>query len=89
MAVVKVPLTPLSSYKDERGNCIKYDGPLNENIVVTFRGSNNNVTVHETAHVTKLNIDFNSNNGTFSLGGQPTQTRILWRSADWGRCEYS
>lgn len=68
MAVVKVPLSP---YKDERGNCIKYDGPLNENIVVTFRGSNNNVTVHETAHVTKLNIDFNSNNGTFSLGGNP------------------
>jgi acetyltransferase-like isoleucine patch superfamily enzyme len=62
---------PLAAYEDDDGNRILYDGPRNENVTITFRGGNNVVRAHAKANATKLDVDFNSSNGTFILGANP------------------
>ncbi|WP_091178946.1 hypothetical protein [Paramicrobacterium humi] len=70
MSVITVPL---AAYEDDAGNRIEYDGPPCEHIAITFRGSNNVARVDSAASASRLNVDFNSNNGTFVLGGNPNR----------------
>jgi len=58
----------LAPYSDENGNRIEFTGTPTESIQITFRGNNNLARIDSTAKASKLRIDFNGNNGTFSLG---------------------
>lgn len=68
MARTTVPLAP---YEDDLGNRIEYDGPGIDNVHITFRGRNNVARIAKDAYASYVNVDFNSNNGSFALGGNP------------------
>jgi len=62
---------PLAPYHDDEGNRIEYSGAPSEAVQITFRGRNNVARIHADAHATKLQVDFNADNGTFELGANP------------------
>lgn len=60
----------LSSYEDQYGNKIIFDGePITDNISVLFRGTGNTLIIDKNARIRRLSIRFDQNNGTCQLGG--------------------
>lgn len=54
-------------YKDLRGNEIKFDQSIDDNIIITFRGKNNKLYLDKNIGVRSLRIRF-GNNGTCRIG---------------------
>lgn len=82
MRPVTVPLAP---YSDECGNRIVYEGPLNNDVQIVFRGKNNVVNIDSDASIKRLKVSFDCNNGTFSLGANRLRPRALTMSARVGQ----
>jgi acetyltransferase-like isoleucine patch superfamily enzyme len=69
---VDVPVTTeLTAYSDDRGNDIEYSGPPLPNVKVNFTGSNNRLMIATPAKLRNVNIDFDCDNGTLSIGEHP------------------
>lgn len=58
----------LESYRDENGNEIVCEGPVGNDVWIFFRGSNNRLVISTGAKIAKLNIQFDCDNGTVSIG---------------------
>lgn len=64
MAIVK----KLENYSDDHGNRILYEGLMEKDITVRFRGSNNTLILHKKASLHALNAQFDCDNGTVEIG---------------------
>jgi acetyltransferase-like isoleucine patch superfamily enzyme len=65
-----VTLKKIAAYEDDNGNRIEYTGsaPLDVGINVLFRGSNNVLTVDDSARIQRLYLRFDSHNGACRIG---------------------
>jgi acetyltransferase-like isoleucine patch superfamily enzyme len=63
--------SPLTAYRDDRGNTIEYDGPTLDSVRVTFTGRNNRMTVASPAKFGALKVDFNCDNAVLECGPHP------------------
>lgn len=62
-------VTRLAPYEDDNGNAIVYDGdPIEQGIKIKFTGSNNRVEIGAPVRISRLQIDFDCDNGRFLLG---------------------
>ena len=59
----------LSSYADEHGNSISYQGRKEKGVRVKFTGSNNTLTIDPRARIESLIVDFDCDNGVLRIGG--------------------
>ena len=58
----------LKPYTDDKNNKIIYDGLLDQNILITFKGSNNTLHVDPTARIKFLRAGFYCNNAKVTIG---------------------
>lgn len=72
MAILK----KLETFKDDRGNQILYDGVLEKNITVNFRGSNNKLVLHARTSLHALNAEFDCDNGVIDIGSHDGVTPL-------------
>ncbi|MCX6395328.1 MAG: acyltransferase [Propionibacteriales bacterium] len=63
-----VELDVAESYQDENGNEIVFDGRLEGNVTIVFRGRNNRLEIHPEATFRELNVQFDCDNGTALFG---------------------
>ncbi len=61
-------LSALANYSDELGNVIQSPKVFDKNIDIIIRGSNNKLTIHPDARITKLNLVFDCDNGSLVIG---------------------
>ncbi|MGN6743252.1 MAG: acyltransferase [Amnibacterium sp.] len=62
-------ITRLAPYEDERGNVIVFEGEVVEHgVTITFTGSNNRVEVAHPLRLSRLQVQFDCDNGTLTLG---------------------
>lgn len=66
----------LENYSDDRGNRILYDGLMEKDITVRFRGSNNTLILHQKASLHALNAQFDCDNGTVEIGSNSGVTPL-------------
>jgi len=73
-------LTTLTSFSDDQGNVIEYDGMVEGEIKIKFKGNNNRLTIHPGAKIQRLFVDFDCDNGVLTidenLGGPPFRANI-------------
>ncbi|MBE7700687.1 acyltransferase [Oerskovia sp. Sa1BUA8] len=70
-----ITLTSLEPYEDEAGNRVESSGSGQHGTVkIVIRGKNNRVVVAPGAMVSRLQLTFDANNGTFYLGANPRQS---------------
>lgn len=62
-------ITVLEPYVDDRANEIRYDGHLDGDIEILFRGSGNTLVVAKDAKLKKFHVTFDCSNGHFEIGG--------------------
>lgn len=77
-------LTELTSYSDDRGNVIEYDGEvINKNISIEFRGTNNRLIVESPTRIAQLRCSFDADSGIIRLGSndRPRGSAMLRLSA--------
>jgi acetyltransferase-like isoleucine patch superfamily enzyme len=63
--------SPLTAYRDDRGNTIEYDGPTLDSVQVRFTGRDNRMTVASPAKFGVLKVDFNCDNAVLECGPHP------------------
>lgn len=67
-----VKLDVLGDYGDANGNVIESPRRLTERVTITFRGSNNRLTVHPESALTRLTVTFHGDNGVVNIGHNST-----------------
>lgn len=65
-------ITRLAAYRDDRGNEIVYDGELEKNIWIRFKGSSNRLVVAKGARLKALKVFFDCDNATVQVGRSTT-----------------
>ena len=59
----------LAPYQDDRGNTIEFGGePVDKDVWIRMRGSNNTLVVHKEARLKGLKVFFDSDNGRVEIG---------------------
>lgn len=58
----------LKIYSDEKNNKIIYEGSIGQNILITFKGSNNTLHVDNTARIKFLRVGFYCSNSNVTIG---------------------
>lgn len=72
-----VDMRELTSYADESGNSIVYEGTKPQgNIRILFVGKNNRVTVHPGAKFAHLFARFDGDNGVLTVGDNPRSRHV-------------
>lgn len=61
-------LTKIDNYSDSQGNEIISERTVSERVSVNFRGKNNRLIVDPTANIQRLDITFDCDNGSVSIG---------------------
>lgn len=71
-------ISSTDNYADDAGNQIISEVVLEENIRVSFRGSNNRLILRAGAKPARLFVSFDGDNGTVSIGPNPRVDPGLW-----------
>lgn len=58
----------LKPYRDDCGNEIVYSGRIDRKVIVNFRGNNNKVIIAKGSKIMHLNLQFDANNSTVTIG---------------------
>lgn len=61
-------VTTLEAFEDDRGNRIEFEGRVEDNIRLKFKGRNNVLRVAGQANIAQLFVDFDCDNGLVEIG---------------------